>query len=113
MPNKQRFAVLLCLSILGFAALFILIGGLTSGYSPRSVLFSGTAGFFIGAIAAPEFEPALFRYPTLWQIVFAVLGCNLVAAFLDASAPGYGVATIVGVLLGYFARHWIAHVSIP
>lgn len=99
--------------MLGVAAIFMLLGGLTYGYTPHSMLYLGIAGLLVGAIAAPEFEPGLFRYPTLWQIVFSVLGCNLVAVALHASAPGYGVATIVGVLLGYFARHWIVHFPFP
>lgn len=113
MTDWKRFAIVVSLLTLGFGAIFILVGGLASGYSPRSVLFLGAAGFFLGAIAAPELEPKLFLLPRLWQIFFSVLGCVLVAVHLQADALGYFIAVVVGMTLGYLAPFWIEHIPIP
>jgi hypothetical protein len=67
----------------------------------------------IGMIGAPALEPKAFRYPTLWQVMFAVLGCTLLAASLNAPSEGYGLAVLGGVILGYLAPYWIKHIQAP
>ncbi|MHA6886692.1 hypothetical protein [Ralstonia pseudosolanacearum] len=113
MEDWKRFTIFISLLMLGFATVFILLGGVTYGYSLRSVLFLGSAGFFAGAIGAPEIEPTLFRFPRLWQVCFSVLGCVLAAAHLQAGALGYSIAVVVGLILGYLAPVWIARVQMP
>ncbi len=113
MADWKRFTIVVSLLTLWFAASFILFGGLTFGYSLRSVLFLGAAGFFAGAIGAPEVEPRLFRFPRLWQICFAVFGCVLVAMYLQVGALGYFIAGVAGLILGSLAPLWIPHVQVP
>lgn len=113
MADWKRFTIVVSLLTFGFAVVFILFGGLTSGYSLRSVLCLGSAGFFVGAIGAPEIKPKLFRFPTLWQICFSVLGCIFIAAHLEAGALGYSLAAVAGLILGYSAPFWIAHIQVP
>lgn len=113
MAGWKHFAILVSLLTFGFANIFILFGGLVYGYALRNVLFLGSAGFFLGAIGAPEIEPKLFRFPRLWQIFFSMLGCVLVAVHLQAGALGYSIAVVVGLALGYLAPFWVGHVHLP
>ncbi|WP_423200799.1 Transmembrane protein (plasmid) [Cupriavidus sp. H19C3] len=113
MADWKRFTIVVLLLTFGFATVFILLGGLASGYSLQNVLFLGSAGFFVGAIGAPEIEPKLFRFPRLWQVSFSVLAGVLVAVHLQVGALGYSIAVLVGVILGYFAPFWIKHIQIP
>lgn len=113
MADWMRFAIVVSLSTFGFAAIFIVFGGLAHGYSLRSVLFLGSAGLFVGAIAAPELEPKLFRFPRLWQISLSVVGCVLIAVHLQAGALGYSIAVVAGLALGYLAPIWSRDIQIP
>ncbi|MEN5398953.1 hypothetical protein [Achromobacter xylosoxidans] len=105
-----RLALAACLI---FAALFVVIGGWTTGYSLESVIWLALTGAIFGAIGAPVIEPKAFRYPALWQVGCAVAGCLLVAALLGASIDGYLLAVALGVLLGYLAPYWITRVTGP
>jgi hypothetical protein len=96
-----------------FALIFVIFGGFSSGYSATNVLFLGGAGAIFGMIGAPELEPDAFRYPRLWQVLFAVLGCILLALTLNAQPAGYVLAVEVGAVLGYLAPYWIKHIQAP
>jgi len=61
----------------------------------------------------PEIEPKMFRFPRLWQSFFSVLGCVLVAVHLQVGALGYSIAVVAGLILGYLAPFWIAHIQVP
>jgi hypothetical protein len=93
------------------AIVLVIFRGWESGYSPKSVGFLAIAGILLGAIAAPEIEPRAFRYPALWQVLFAVIGCALVAFVWDAPAEGYLLAIVGGGVLGYAAPMWIKHIN--
>lgn len=99
--------------VAGFAAAFVLLGGISVGYSPISILLLAAVGVLFGAVAAPEIEPGLFRHPILWQVSFTVLGCILVAALLGAAFEGYALAAIVGIVAGYLGPYWIRQVRLP
>ena len=105
---KQELAVASCLALL-----FIALGGLKLGYSISSVGLLGAVGFSIGAVAAPELDPKLFRYPALWQVGFSVAGCVAVALLMAARDEGLALAVAVGVVLGIAAPVWVKHVQLP
>jgi hypothetical protein len=110
--SKRGFIVAALLSAF-FAFVFAVFGCIRSGFSVVTFLSYGLAGAILGLIGAPEVEPKAFRYPTLWQILFAVSGSLLLAASLDAPPEGYAVAVVVGVALGYLAPYWIKHIQGP
>ena len=83
------------------------------GYSVASVSFLAAAGAILGAIGAPEIEPKVFRYPALWQMSFATIGCLLLAAAMDSPIEGYMLAILAGLILGYLAPLWIKHIQAP
>ena len=95
------------------AVIFVVFGGLQYGYSGRNIVFFGVVGVILGAIGAPELEPKAFRYPALWQIFFAIIGCTLLAFAIHAPPEGYGLAVTAGLLLGYLAPYWIKHIQGP
>jgi len=97
----------------GFAILFVAFGGFSTGYTLRSVSLLALAGALLGAIAAPDLEPKAFRFPELWQMFFAILGCILIAISLKAEPIGYAIAVVVGGVLGYFARYWTKYINVP
>jgi hypothetical protein len=86
------------------AVLFAALGGLSTGYSLRSIALLALAGGLLGAIAAPDIEPAAFRYATLWQMLFSLVGCLLIAVHFSAGPIGYLIAVVVGVVLGFLRR---------
>ena len=87
---------------LGFAILFVVIGGFSTGYTPRSVGLLALSGALLGAIAAPDLEPKAFRFPEIWQMFFAIVGSIFVAISLKAGPIGYGIAVVAGGVLGFF-----------
>ena len=95
------------------AIVFAVSGCLSIGYSVHNVAWLAGAGAIFGAIGAPYVEPKVFRYPILWQTSFSVLGCVLVGAALGAGPGGYGLAVIVGLILGFLAPYWIGHLPLP
>jgi hypothetical protein len=97
----------------GFGILFVVFGGFSFGYTLRSVILLGVAGVLLGLIAAPDLEPAAFRFPILWQMFFSILGSLLVAFQVGAQPLGYAIAIVIGALLGYFARYWTKHINVP
>jgi len=68
----------------GLAVVFVIFGGINNGFSKRTIITLAVAGALLGAIGAPDFQPDSFRYPVLWQIAFAILGCVLVAFHFEA-----------------------------
>ena len=106
MVDQKNFALVVSLWTFMFAVIFILCWGFVFGYSLQNVVVLGSAGALIGAIGAPEIYPRLFRFPRLWQMTLAVLGCVLVADNIGVGTLGYIVAIASGLALGYFARFW-------
>ena len=95
------------------ALIFAILGGWRDAYSLWSVTFFAVSGAILGAILVPEIKPEAFRYPALWQMSFAILGCVAIAAAVAAPAEGYMLAVLVGSILGYLAPYWIKHVQGP
>ncbi|WP_146126284.1 hypothetical protein [Burkholderia multivorans] len=97
----------------GSALVFILLGGISVGYSIVTIPVLGVMGAMFGAIAVPELEPGAFRYPTIWQIACSIAGSLLVALMLASELEGYVLAIVIGTCIGYLAPFWIKHVTLP
>lgn len=97
----------------GLAIVFVIFGGISNGFSKRTIITLALGGALLGAIGAPDFQPESFRYPVLWQMAFAILGSVLVAFHFEAGPVGYLVAVAVGGALGYSARHWTRYIDVP
>jgi hypothetical protein len=95
-----------------FAMLFVVFGGFSTGYSLRSVGLLALAGALLGAIAAPDLEPKAFRFPKLWQMLFAILGSILIAFTLKVGPIGYAIAVLLGGVSGFFARYWTKYIDV-
>jgi hypothetical protein len=95
------------------AILVVVLGGITNGYTLGNAICLAIAGAFYGAVAAPELEPKVFRYPILWQMAFCILGCLTLAFFFESGAEGYMLAVAAGVVLGYLAPYWVKHMQVP
>jgi hypothetical protein len=111
-PKMRGLKVAAIVSLV-LAAVFIVFGGVSHGYSLKSVLALGVSGAFIGAIAAPEFEPKAFPYPVLWQVCVTVVGFLAAAVYFDAGTDGFALAVVGGVVVGYLAPYWINHIDVP
>jgi hypothetical protein len=96
-----------------FAIISIVFGGLGNGFTMRTVILYGVMGAFLGAVGAPEIEPKYFRYPTIWQVFFSIVGCSLFAFSMHAPLEGYVAAVLIGGFLGFTAHYWVKHVSFP
>lgn len=96
-----------------FAIIFVVFGGFKLGYTLPNIALLSISGAVFGAIGAPHIEPKAFRYPILWQMFFSVVGCILVAVFLQASFEGYVLAVVVGCIAGYLAPYWVPHIQAP
>jgi hypothetical protein len=115
MPRKEHITgwkVALVAST-GLAGAFAALGGLSTGYTWRKVGLLAIAGALLGAIAAPDLEPEAFRHPIAWQMFFGILSSLLVAFQLKLDPIGYFSAAIIGMSLGYFARHWTKYIDVP
>jgi len=97
----------------GLAFLFVVVGGLSHGYSPRMIWALGVSGAILGAIAIPEVVPGLIHAPVVWQVSLSVLGCLLFAYAIGASTVGYASAVVLGFVLGLLAPKWVKHINVP
>jgi hypothetical protein len=115
MPRSQPFSgwTVAAIVSLALAILFVLTGGISSGFSGRTVTMLGLSGAMIGAISAPELEPRAFRFPAAWQMSCGVVGCVLIALYFHADRTGYGLAVVGGALLGFTGPWWVKHVQLP
>lgn len=95
------------------AAVVVIFSGMAVSYSIESMSWLAVSGAILGAISAPEIDPKAFRYPALWQILFAVIGCVILARAVDASFEGYLLAVPIGIAIGYLAPYWIKHIQVP
>jgi len=95
------------------AILFAVFGGISTGYSLRSIANWAIAGALLGAIAAPDLEPRAFPNATLWQMSFAIIGSVWLAFLVRATPVGYFIAVVAGSVLGYFARYWTKYIDVP
>ena len=94
------------------AVVFVLLGGIASGYAARSIVLLGAAGLTFGAMFVPEVEPKSVRVPALWQMSCGLLGGLLIAACMKASPLGYVAGAGIGVVLGFLAPYWMKHFNI-
>ena len=115
MPRERPMSFLLALLICsgGLSLLFVVVGGLSHGYSPKVVLSLGVSGAIIGAIALPELAPGVIPTPAFWQVFLSVIGCMLFAYAVGASTVGYAAAFAVGLVLGLLAPKWVKHITLP
>ncbi len=102
-----KFAILLGLTFGGFLVLLELI---FYGFDLRDIITEGLIGVFIGAVAAPEFEPKYFKRPILWQMTCSAIACSLIAFAFESPPEGYLAAVLAGAAIGYFAPAWLDHV---
>ena len=109
---KKGIKLALIVSLI-FAVIGIVFGGLTYGFTFRTVIVYGLFGALLGAISAPELEPKYFQYPMIWQVISSIMGCLLFAYGIHASSEGYVLALLVGGFLGYTAHFWVKHVVFP
>lgn len=70
-------------------------------------------GSFVGLIAAPEFEPKVFKYPWLFQILGGMLFGIALGVLLQFDLDIVIIMSIVCAFLGLTASYWIKHVPIP
>ncbi len=96
-----------------FGVIFVAFGGISSGYSLDSVFWLSVSGVLLGLVAAPDLEPKAFRLPTLWQIIFCVLGLEVLAFYLRLEPGWHAAAVAAGCLLGCTAKFWTKHINPP
>ena len=70
-------------------------------------------GLFLGLVAAPEFEPKVFKYPQLFQFFGGLFFGLILAIFLQLEMPSIIAVSAIGALLGITTTYWFRHVSLP
>ena len=99
--------------IAGFVAAFVVLGGLSVGYSLPGIVLLAAMGAAIGTMAAPEIAPKQFRRHVIWQTGSGVVAALAVAALIAPTFEGFGLAAIAGGLIGYLVPYWIRHITLP
>ena len=77
------------------------------------IITSSIFGFFIGLIAAPEFEPEAFKNSELFQLICGFFAGLVFGFFFNFGITGMFIGGIVGGLIGFSTSFWIDHISIP
>ena len=115
MPQRKPiagWAVALLATLFG-AAILLLIGILSARHSLRTAAFLALAGGLLGAMSAPDFRPAAFSRPKLWQMLCATLFGLAIALQVSAPPIGYALAVLVSAPLGYCAHYWSDSLVLP
>ena len=71
------------------------------------------AGGFVGLLAAPEFEPKLFKNAWVYQLCSGVIVGGLIGFSFVSSPEVAGIGAVVGGLLGITASYWVKNVPVP
>lgn len=99
--------------IVGFTVTFVVLGGLSVGYSLPGAVMLAVTGAAIGALAAPEIVPKQFRRPAMWQVGSGVVASIPVAVVLAPTLEGFALAALIGGLVGYVVPYWIHRITLP
>ncbi len=67
------------------------------------------AAVFIGLLLAPEVDDGAFLHPVLFQSIAG----GLVGYAIVWSIFGIAVGACAGLFIGFTARYWIKHLSLP
>ena len=70
-------------------------------------------GLFIGMIAAPEFEPKVFKKAWLFQTIGGMLSGLTLGIILHLESNNLVAISLIFAFLGFFAPYWIKHIPIP
>ena len=70
-------------------------------------------GLFLGLVAAPEFEPKVFKYPKIFQFFGGLFFGMILAIFFKLEVSSIISISIIGALLGATATYWLKYVSLP
>jgi len=70
-------------------------------------------GLFLGFIAAPEFEPKVFKYPTVFQFIGGLIFGMLLGIFFKLDVSSIIALSAIGAVLGATASYWLKHVPLP
>lgn len=70
-------------------------------------------GFFIGFVAAPEFEPNAFKKAWLLQLSGGAIAGLLVGLIFVLNSENILALVLIGGFIGWAAPYWIKHVPIP
>jgi hypothetical protein len=89
--------------------LAVVLGGIRTGYTPKSVLLWGIAGMAIGGLLVPDIEPKSVRFPALWQMACGVLAGILMAIVLGSGVAGIAAGATIGLALGFLAPYWLKY----
>lgn len=102
-----------CIGVTAGGAFFGVLCFIFDAGPIEHTLLAVAVGSFTGLLAAPEFCPEAYDYPKVVQ-VFSGAGAGFCAAsFLEAPQPFLFLCTLIGVLIGFFARQFIDAVHVP
>jgi hypothetical protein len=103
-------------SIIGIligASIFAVLCFIFDAPTKEHFIFATLVGAFTGLLAAPEFSPESYKYPTVFQ-VFSGVGAGLfVGLFFNASNQYILGLCIVGAVIGFFAKYFIDAIHVP
>ncbi len=71
------------------------------------------AAVFIGLLLAPEVDDGAFLHPVLFQSIAGFIAGGLVGYAIVSSIFGIAVGACAGLFIGFTARYWIKHLSLP
>jgi hypothetical protein len=92
-----------------FGLLGVVLGGLRTGYSLKSVVLWAIAGAAIGVMLVPDLKRGSVRSPALWQVASGIVAGIFIALVLGGGAAAIVVGAMAGALMGYFAPIWLNH----
>ncbi len=72
-----------------------------------------TAGFFIGLVAAPEFDQKAFKYPALCQFLSGCLAGGAVAALFTFDLELMLMSGFIGGFVGWLTPYWLKYIPVP
>lgn len=70
-------------------------------------------GVFFGAVAAPELELRVFKYPVMQQSIAGFIAGIMLGLSFDLSIEFLLVFGTAGLIVGGTANIWAKHVPIP
>jgi hypothetical protein len=70
-------------------------------------------GLFIGFLAAPEFEPKLFKKAWLVQLSSGAVAGAIVGLVFQLTSSDTISSAIIGGFIGVTTRFWVKHMPIP
>ena len=78
-----------------------------------ALLQVGILGLFLGALAVPEIDDKIIKFPVTYQTFIGTGGGVLLGHLVSATTETYIFGGILGAVIRFLAHYWLESINLP